>query len=72
MGDERKEMKRYRITMQVAANITIEVEAENEDMAKNKAEIPSLCFFCSQTIEFGSDIDALEAEEIKDEDEDEG
>ena len=65
-------MKKYRVTIPIFASVTVEIEAENEEEAKENASIssslPSLCYRCSsEGIELGEydDTGDIEAEEIE-------
>ena len=63
-------MKKYRVTIPIFASVTVEIEAENEEDAKENAyaSIPSLCYRCSsEGIELGEYDEAvdIEAEEIE-------
>lgn len=57
--------KRFVVCISVDASITIEVDAENEEQAKELAMervyVPGLCHQCAHQIEIGEPIEALEA-----------
>ncbi|MGZ3235773.1 MAG: hypothetical protein ACXU8A_00185 [Burkholderiaceae bacterium] len=48
---------KYRVSMTVDATLTVEVEAENEEQAKELAwdiaEAPCLCHHCSDQVDVG-------------------
>jgi|GEM_PF-6084782 len=61
-------MNRYSVLITVDASISVEVEAENEEQAKDlaleKAHRPCICHQCSSKVYVGEIIDAIEAIEI--------
>jgi len=61
-------MPKYSVLISVDASITVEVEAPDEETAKelafNTAECPSVCHYCSKYIQVGEPLEALEASEI--------
>lgn len=61
-------MKRYSVIVTVDASVYIEVDAENEDQAKEiameKVSSPCLCHQCSREVDIGDILEAVEATEI--------
>jgi hypothetical protein len=60
---------KYRVWFTVYASTAVEVDAENEEEARQKAEEvvyrPSLCHQCSDELEMGDVGDIFEVEEIE-------
>ena len=62
-------MSKYTVILSVHASISVDVEADSEEQAKElalkKADCPTLCHYCADKIEIGDVDEALDAE-IKD------
>lgn len=58
-------MNKYAVIITVDASVCVEVEAENEEQAKelalNKVETPCLCHQCAREVQIGDILDAVEA-----------
>jgi hypothetical protein len=61
-------MRRYSVIITVDASVTVEVDAENEEQAKElameQASHPCICHQCSNEIDIGDLQDAIEATDI--------
>ena len=62
-------MKKYRATIFVDANVTVEVDANSEEEAKNlamdTAEIPCLCHQCDKKLDVGDFLDVVIIDELE-------
>lgn len=64
-------MAKYSVMFEVYAHCIVEVEADSEQDAQEKAELsverPQICWHCSQSIDVGDVGDVIEVMEIEDE-----
>lgn len=61
-------MNRYSVMFTVDASVTVDVDAENEEQAKERAwaqvSSPSVCHQCSREVEVGEIMDLVEVLEL--------
>ena len=61
-------MKRWRVFFSIGASTAVEVEADTRqgaiDRAYEEACPPTLCHHCSDRIELGDIVDAVDVEEV--------
>jgi len=62
-------VKKWSVTVLVDASVTVEVEAETaeeaRELALGKAETPGLCHYCSNSLDVGDPYRAMDPQEIK-------
>lgn len=62
-------MPKYSVAIEVHATMYVEVEADSEEEAKEKAETeayePTLCWQCANDVEIGGIGDAISVELVK-------